>query len=132
MLHLDVSGVCFESTSGHELFNIPTRQIQDIEALGIREMILFYKTSAGDNAQARFRVAWAPNSEINPTRQRRETIMVGMMWRGVMVSGGRRKRSQRDKEVVRDRWLSSIRALLNSDRYAVGRRDDPVDPWKLS
>ncbi len=123
VLRLDVSGLRLTNSTGRELFNVPTRQIQDVAAQGIREMILFYKTAAGKDAQARFRVAWAPNSEIHPIRQRRETVMVGMMWRTVMVSGGRRKRSLRDKEVVRDRWLSSIRTLLSSDRYAVGRRD---------
>ncbi len=121
-LELTLAGVRFTASSGEALLEVPTRQIQSVEPRGASEMILNYASEDGAERSARFRVHWAPQADQGRGPQKTEVMLVAYTFRAVMMHGSPKKRVQRDREVVRDRWLWSIRALLSSDRYAVGRR----------
>ena len=81
----------------------------------------------GRNAWIRLRVRWAPRAERYRPSRRTDSMVMMHTWRPVVMpmfgfGGSARKRNVRDREVVRDRWLWSMKALLGVDRYVSGPR----------
>ena len=127
MLHLDIDGLRFTNAADEELVNVPARRIRELTPRGASELWVDYEDDGGRNARVRLRVTWAPQAERRRPTGRRDSMIMMQPWRPIVVpgfgfGGGARKRNVRDREVVRDRWLWSLKALLGVDRYVSGRR----------
>lgn len=114
-LRLSLEGLRFIDASGTELLQIPAASITDVEAVGNADLDIAYRR-AGTAQRLRLRVRWArvtdtstslPNSRVRP-----------------LLPGPRNERARkgaRARSLVRDRWESSLTALISTDRYAVRR-----------
>ncbi len=126
-LHLDIDGLRFTNAADEELLSVPPHRIRRVTPRGAQEMWVEYENDRGGNSRARLRVRWAPRAQRYWGPQRNDSMIMMQAWRLLVVpmmgfGGGKRRLNLRDYEVVRDRWLWSINALLGGDRYVSGRR----------
>ena len=114
-LQLSLAGLRFVDTAGTEILRITTADIRNVEPVGNADLRLQYRDS-GATRQVRLRVRWArvtdtatslPNSRVRP-------LLYG-------PRNERARKSARARSLIRDRWESSLTALISGDRYAVGR-----------
>lgn len=126
-LHLDIDGLRFTNAADKELLSVPARRIRRVTPHGAQEMWVEYENEQGHDSRIRVRVRWAPRAQRYRAPKRNDSMLMMQTWRPLLVpmlgfGGAGRKRNMRDYEVVRDRWLWSIKALLRGDRYVSGHR----------
>ncbi len=125
-LHLDIDGLRFTNADDEELLSIPAHRIRQVMPRGAQDMWVVYDNDRGHNSRVRLRVRWAPRAQRYRGPQRNDSMIMMQTFRPLVVpmmgfGGSKRRLNMRDYEVVRDRWLWSIKALLGGDRYVSGR-----------
>ncbi len=120
-LRLDLAGVSFVAETGEEVLQIPPLQIRDMRAKGAADLVMVYD-DRGRRRRCRFRVRWAPSADRLRATSNYAVVSAAARPGFYGPRGGRRRKSGRDRTVVRDRWISTLELLLNSDRYALGRQ----------
>lgn len=119
-LHLDLGGIRFAGLDGRELLTIPAQRIASVEPRGAAEMVVHFREGQ-EMRRVRVRVRWAPRVDGRSGWPHLDLMVAAQTWRPMVVTSRQRRRSLRDFEIVRDRWLSAIRMLLQADKYALGR-----------
>lgn len=116
LLRLSLDGLCFVDEAGAELLHIPTGNVIQVEAQGNADLRVDYRL-ANAETWVRLRVRWARVIDTTPALPKTPLRRPLLPRRG----NERARRGARARLLVRDRWESSLTALISADRYALRR-----------
>ena len=116
LLRLSLEGLRFVDEAGAELLHIPGGSIIRVQPQGNADLRVDYR-AANTERYVRLRVRWARVIDTTPAPPKVSIRRPLLPRRG----SERARRGARARLLVRDRWESSLTALISTDRYALRR-----------